>query len=590
MPADGRTIYLRLLRNAVPYWRTFASALLAAAVLGLTEPALAALLKPTFDGSFVERDVDTVALMALLIVVLFLVRGVAAYTSAVCLASVSTRVVRDLRQRMLARLVTVPLAHFDDTTSGALTSKITYDATQLAQSVTSVVTVLVRDTIVICGLVALMLYHNWALTLIALATAPVVVLVVKHFSKRLRRISSELQQLMGHMTHVLQEVITGQRVVRSFVAQDYERERFDRVSNRVRQFELKFASAASIISPFAQAITAVGLAAMIYLAAVESAADNMTVGTFASFFGAMGLLFPPLKRLTGINAGLQRGIAAASSVFSLIDEVAETDTGTHEVTRALGAVSFKNVSFHYASTDARAVNGVLLDIKAGETVALVGPSGSGKSTLAALVTRFFDPEQGRVLLDDVDLREYRLANLRRQVALVSQDVVLFEGSVRENIAYGPLSDASEQDIDAAVESASAAEFIARLPQGLDTQVGQHGIRLSGGQRQRLAIARAFLKDAPVLILDEATSALDNQAEREIQQALRRLSAGRTTIIIAHRLSSIVHADRIAVLDAGRVVDTGTHQQLIVRNPLYAGLYRVQFGQQHSSAEDAAGVS
>ena len=584
MTEDGRTVYLRLLRTALPHWRIFVAALAAVVVLGLSEPAMAALLKPTFDGSFVERDVDTVALMSVLIVVLFLVRGIAAYASAVCLASVSTRVVMDLRQQMMDKLVSLPAERFDATNTGALTSKVTYDATQLAQSVTSVLTVIVRDTIVITGLVTLMLYHNWKLTLVALATAPLVVVVVKYFSKRLRATSAELQGLMGHMTHVLHEVITGQRVVRSFVAQDYERDRFYKVSNRVRQFELKFASAASIVSPFAQATTAVGLATMIYLAALESAADNMTVGTFASFFGAMGLLFPPLKRLTGINAGLQRGIAAANGVFALIDQPSETDTGQHSVTRARGEIAFHDVSFHYPSTEARALNGISLDICAGERIALVGPSGSGKSTLANLVARFHDPESGSVALDGIDLRQYKLNNLREQLALVSQEVVLFEGSVRENIAYGPLARATDDQLEAAVQAASAAEFIRQLPQGLDTQVGQQGFRLSGGQRQRLAIARAFLKDAPVLILDEATSALDNQAEREIQQALERLCQGRTTIIIAHRLSSIEHADRIAVLEHGHIVDTGTHEQLLARNGLYASLYRFQFASDETAAQ------
>ena len=589
MSSSGREIYLRLLREVIPHRRVFIIAIIAMAILGLTEPTLAAMLKPTFDGSFVERDVRTVTKMALLLVALFFARGVASYVSALCLASVSSHVIMGLRQQMLRKLVYMPARVFDDTNAGALMSKVTYDATQLDQSATHVLTTIIRDSIVIIGLLAWMLWLNWKLTIVALVTAPIVVLVVRHFSSRLRRTSSELQSLMGEMTHVLQEAIGGWKVVRSFSAQDEEQQRFYRIANRVRQFEVKFQSAANIIAPIAQLAAACGLAIMIYMAALESAADRMTVGTFASFFAAMGLIFPPIKRLTGINARLQRGIAAASSVFSLIDEASEPDTGQREIERARGELRFVAVSFRYPSTDARAVNEVTLEVAPGETLALVGPSGSGKSTLAALVARFHDPDHGTVLLDGVDLRELTLRSLRAQVALVSQDVVLFEGTVRENIAYGPLATRDEKALWQAIDAASAREFVEQLPQGIDTPVGSQGLRLSGGQRQRIAIARAFLKDAPILILDEATSALDNRTERDIQQALARLSAGRTTLVIAHRLSSIEHANRIAVLDSGRIVDTGTHHELLERNGLYAALYRFQFSHDAHAESNADSV-
>ncbi len=581
---EGRRVYARLLRHVMPHWRRFALGLAAMVVLGATEPALAAILKPTFDGSFVDKDVGTVALMAMLLVVLFGVRGLCTYASALAMASVSSQVVMDLRRQMFAKLMELPNEAFDATSSGALVSKITYDASQVTEAATQVITVLVRDTVLVAGLLGVMLYHNWKLTLIGLVAAPLVVLVVKHFTHRLRRVSFELQRLMGLATHVVQETLEGQKVVRSFGAQDHVRGRFASTANRLRQFEVKFASAASIISPIAQLVTACGLAVMLYMAARESAADAMTVGTFASFFAAMGLLFAPLKRLTSVNARLQRGIAAATSVFALVDQPSEPDTGTRTLGRARGEVRFEGVSFRYPGAREPALRGVDLAIDPGERLALVGPSGSGKTTLAHLLSRFYHPQHGRVLVDGIDVSAITLRSLREQIALVSQEVVLFEGSVRENIAYGPLAERGEEALWRAVDAGSAREFIERLPQGIDTQVGENAVRLSGGQRQRLAIARAFLKDAPILILDEATSSLDNRSERAIQQALRELSRGRTTLVIAHRLSSIEDADRIVVMEHGRILDSGTHAELLERSTLYASLYRFQSGR---AADDSA---
>ncbi len=577
MKVDGHRVYRRLLSHVVPHWQRFALGLAAMVVLGATEPALAAILKPTFDGSFVDKDVATVALMSVLLVVLFGVRGLSSYVSALAMASVASQVVMDLRRQMFSKLVELPNEVFDEASSGALVSKVTYDASQVTDAATQVITVLVRDTVLVVGLMGVMLYHNWKLTLIGLLAAPLVVLVVKHFTVRLRRVSFELQRLMGMTTHVVQETLEGRKVVRSFGAQEHVRGRFAGTANKLRQFEVKFAAAAAIISPIAQLVTACGLALMLYLAARESAANAMTVGTFASFFAAMGLLFSPLKRLVSINARLQRGIAAATSVFALVDQPSEPDTGTHVIGRARGEVRFAGVTFAYPGTSEPAVKEVDLTIAAGERVALVGPSGSGKSTLAHLLLRFYCPQQGRVCVDGIDVNEITLSSLREQIALVSQEVVLFEGSVRENIAYGPLARRPEEALRRAVEAGAAREFIDRLAQGIDTQVGENGVRLSGGQRQRLAIARAFLKDAPILILDEATSSLDNQSERAIQKALHDLSEGRTTLIIAHRLSTIEDADRIVVMEHGRILDSGSHAELLERSTLYASLYRFQSG-------------
>lgn len=589
MDVDGTRIYLRLLRQVQPYWHIFAVGLLAMVVLACTEPALAALLKPTFDGSFVDKDLGRVALMSVLLVVLFAIRGASNYISAVAMAAVSSRLVRDLRGQMYAKLVSLPSSTLNVSTPGKLVSKITYDATQLTEAATKVVKILVADSITVLGLLGVMFYSNWKLTLGALITAPVVVVLVKYFSIRLRAVSFELQRLMGVVTHEVQQTLEGQKVVRSFGAQEYERERFSRTTNRVRQFEVKFIAAASVIAPVAHFVTAIGLAGLLYLAALEAAADTMTVGTFASFFSAMGLLFSPLKRLTGANARLQSGIAAASSVFALIDEASEPDTGTRTMARSKGRVEIENVMFRYAEGDARALEGVTLAVDEGERIALVGPSGSGKSTIANLIPRFYLPDSGRILLDGVDIQDLTLSSLREQISLVSQEVVLFEGTVRDNIAYGPLADKGEAALWAAVDAAHAREFIEALPLGLDTEVGQHGVRLSGGQRQRLAIARAFLKDAPMLILDEATSSLDNKSEQEIKRALSELSSGRTTIIIAHRLSSIENADRIVVLESGRIVDTGSHDELLARNGLYASLYRFQYGRAQDAPTQPATV-
>ncbi len=589
-PINGKEIYLRLLRQVWPYRGMFVFALLAMIVLGVTEPALAAILKPTFDGSFVEKDLDKVLTMSVLMVLLFASRGTSGYLSALALAVVSSRLIRDLREQMFANLVNLPSSTHDQSTAGVLIAKFTYDTTQVTEAATQAITILIRDTVMVLGLLAIMLYYNWQLTLVAMTTAPLVILVVKVFSQRLRAMSQELQRLMGQLTHVVQEAIDGQTVVRSFNAQDHERQRFSAVANRVRQYQLKFMSSASIIAPIAQFITAIGLATMVYLAARESAVNNMTVGTFASFFAAMGMIFAPLKRLTNVNAKLQRGIAGAASVFAFIDEPVEPDNGRRTLDRARGHLEIRHLSFDYAGSDTRALRDIHLKIPAGETFALVGPSGSGKSTLAKLIPRFYLPAHGQILIDDIDINELKLDNLRAQISLVSQEVMLFDGTVRDNIAYGPLAGCSDEALWAAIDAAYAREFIESLPQGLDTPIGQKGVRLSGGQRQRLAIARAFLKDAPILILDEATSALDTRTEREIHTALRALSQNRTTLIIAHRLSTIEDAGRIAVMDAGRIIDIGHHQELLSRGGLYTSLYQHQFdtartppGQAHAGA-------
>ena len=585
----GRGLYVRLLHRVAPYWRMFVLAIGAMVLLAATEPALPMLLKPTLDGSFMEKDLDAVGLMAGLIVLLFLVRGLATFATTMALTWVGGRVVMDLRNRMFDKLLSLPSAYYDKHASGTLISKVTYDATQVTAAASNVLLVLVRDSLSILGLLAWMFYLQWQLTLIAVMTAPIIVLLVKYFTKRLRLMSHRLQESMGDVTHVLEEAIDGQHVVRSFGGEPYEKGRFAKTIDRVRRFELKFMAASTANSPIAQIIIAMALAVILILAAQLSAAEEITIGGFVSFFAAMALLFAPIKRLTGVNGMLQRGIAAAASVFALVDEASEPDRGTQSIGRARGRLEFRDLCFTYETGEVPALQQVSATVEPGETLALVGHSGSGKSTLAMLVPRFYLPDAGGIYLDGIDTRELTLASLRANIALVSQDIVLFNDTVAANIAYGPLASASREDIVAAAKAAHAMEFIDGLPRGLDTQVGQKGVRLSGGQRQRLAIARAFLKDAPILIMDEATSSVDNISEQHIQEGLEALRKGRTTIIIAHRLSTIERADTIAVMDKGHIVDVGSHSHLLEHSSLYASLYRFQIDRRAEEAA-AAGAS
>ncbi len=576
MVADGRTLYFRLLRYAAPYWRVFSLAILSLVVLAATEPAMPALLKPILDDGFVDKDLDAVRWMAIVLVLIFLVRGAAAYASAFAMAWVAAKVVMDLRNEMFRKLLVLPSSYFDAQPSGNLISKITFDANQVTEAASYVVTVLVKDALAIVGLLAWMLYLDWKLTMITLTTAPIVVFVVQHFSHRLRAMSHNLQRTMGEITQAVDEAIEGEKVVRVFGGQDYERQRFGHIANWVRRYQVKFASASSAVAPIATLAASVAAGIILYVAAHQAVADKITIGGFASFFTAMMLLFSPLKRLTGVNGRLQKGLAGAESVFSLIDHPSEPDEGTRTLDHARGRIEVHDVTFQYDEASTPTLEDINLTIEPGETVALVGSSGSGKTTLINLIPRFYHPNSGQILIDGIDIESIRLASLRHNIALVSQDVVLFDDTLAVNIAYGPLTEASRERVLQAANSANAADFIRELPEGLDTRIGENGVRLSGGQRQRIAIARAFLKDPPILILDEATSSLDTVSEQQIQAALETLRRGRTTIIIAHKLSTIEKADRIVVMSAGRIVATGKHAQLLRENSLYAALYRFQF--------------
>ena len=575
-------LYLRLLRYVMPYWRIFAIALLGMVIVALTEPALPALLQPLLDGTFVNRDESLVRWMPLYILGLIVVRGGAEYVGAFSINWVGNRLVMDLRGVMFDKLLTLPASHYDDQASGNLISKLTYDVTQVTAAATSVLTVIFRDTVALIGLLAWMLYLNWKLTLLALVMTPMIVGVVRMVSIRLRNSSRAVQAAMGDVTQVLQEAIEGHKVVKLFGGQRYESMRFAEQTDKVRRSMMKQTTAAAASVPLVQLLAGIALAAIIYFATGQAGGNRATVGEFVSFITAMLMLTSPLKRITGVNEPLQRGLAAAESVFALIDQASEKDPGSVAIARARGDIRFEDVSFYYGAPDRLALDRITLNINPGETVALVGSSGSGKTTLANLVPHFYRPTAGRILLDDTDVETLTLASLRANIALVSQDVVLFNDSVAANIAYGVMRDTSEAEIVAAAEAAHAMEFIRQMPQGLQTMVGENGVKLSGGQRQRLAIARALLKNAPVLIPDEATSAVDSESERHVQAALDALMQGRTTIVIAHRLSTIEKAGRIVVLDHGRIAETGNHAELLAKNGIYARLYNIQFKLQETA--------
>ncbi len=576
----SRGTYLRLLGYTLPHWQIFLAAVLGMALYATTEWGFAALMKPMLDESFVARDPESVIRIPLLIVGLFVVRGIAGFLSGYGMAWVGRTVVYTLRAQLFDRLLTLPSGYFDQTPSGDVIARLTYHVEQVAAATTNAVTILIRDSLSALGLLAWMFYLSPSLSLAFLLFGPLVAVIVALVSRRFRRISRRIQGSVGEVTQVIQEAVEGYREIRVFAGEEQERRHFERANRRNRRQQLKMAATGAVSAPLIQLLAACVLAGVVYMA--SSSPDIVTPGDFISYVTALMLLLPNLKRLINVTAPIQRGIAAAESIFELLDMSPEEERGEVSLERARGRIEYQAVEFAYPA-GAPVLRGVSLQLEPGQTVALVGRSGSGKTTLVNLLPRFYEPTAGRILLDGHDITEYRLRDLRRQIAMVSQQVTLFNDTIAGNIAYGALAGASREQIEQAARAAHAWEFIRELPEGLDTPVGENGVLMSGGQRQRIAIARAVLKDAPILILDEATSALDSESERLVQQGLENLMRGRSTMVIAHRLSTVERADCILVLDEGRVVEWGTHQELLAREGLYSTFYRGQLLQEDSPA-------
>ncbi len=576
---SSRQLYLRLMSYVRPHARVFGLAILGMVAAAATEPLFPALIKPLLDAGFSSSLPQIApAYFAAAILGIFLLRGILTFTSSYCLSWVSNRVVLDLRAAMFSRLVRLPARFFDDHSSGTLLSKVAYDVAGVTGAATTVLTVVVKDSIAIVGLLGWLFYLNWKLTLITLVIVPPIAWSVRLISRRMRRASRGIMRSVGDLVQVLQETIDCHKVVKVFGGQDYESRRFLKAAQTLRGFQTRANVAEALTTPITHMLAAVALSVIIYIAMQQSLAQSTSVGEFASFLTAMLMLLAPLKRLTEINGPLQRGLASAESVFGMVDTPEEDDRGTLRLPRARGEVTYEQVSFTYPTRTEPALAGVGLHIRPGETLALVGASGGGKTTLVNLLPRFYAPSAGRILLDGHDIQALTLESLRANIALVSQEVVLFNDSIYANIAYGRMGGAGEAEVIGAAEAAYAMSFIRETPEGLNTLIGENGLRLSGGQRQRLAIARALLKNAPILILDEATSALDSESERQVQAALDTLMRGRTTIVIAHRLSTVERADRIVVLERGRIVEAGRHAELLAREGSYARYYRSQFAE------------
>lgn len=568
---SGSYVYKRLLGYATRYWPGILVGVVATILMSSIDARLTAMIKPILDQGFIDRDLNYLRWLPLQIIVALLLRGGASFLSDYYMAWAGRGVVMRMRQDIFAHLMKLPARFYDNTTSGQLLSTIIYNVDQVAKASTDAVVTVVQESCLIIFLVWLMIHTSWQLSLFFFVTVPAIAIVARTSSKRMRKLSSNVQSTMGGVSHVSEEAIEGYKVIRIFGGENYENNKFANLAEKNRFRELKIIATKSLASSSVQVIAGFGLAFMVFFA------THITIspGSFARMVVAMLMILKPLRNLTNVNNTIQKGIAGAESVFLLLDKPTESDQGTQKLTRAKGKINYRNVNFNYLP-EKKVLHQIDLSIAPGQTIALVGRSGSGKSTLVSLLPRFYDEYTGDIFIDDINIRDIELSDLRNQFAFVSQHVTLFNDTIAHNIAYGRLSETSEADIIAAAKAAHAWEFIQELPLGLNTLVGENGVLLSGGQRQRLAIARALLKNAPILILDEATSALDTEAERYIQAALDELIQNRTTLVIAHRLSTIEKADKIVVLNDGYIVEAGTHEELLAREDFYARLYRMQF--------------
>lgn len=580
---SGVEVYLRLLTYAGEYWRIFVVSIIGMIVVALSAVAFTALMKPMMDGSFVDRDPETIRWVPPALIAIYFVRAIGAFAASYGMSLVGRNVIYVLRKQMFAKLISLPKSFYDLATTGELMAKFTYDVEQVASATTKAITVAIRDSLTIIGLIAWMFYLNALLAAVFFIVAPLVAALVVSVSKRFREISKNIQGSMGDVSRVLEESIKGQQVIKIFGGREYEENQFDVVNSLNRRQNLKMQLTQALSSPVVQFIVSIALASIIFIATTDGMIEKITVGTFMSFLTAMFMMLPPIRAVTSVISDLQRGVAAAESVFSFIDLENENDSGQYTANKVAGEIRFKQLNFSYKNDGAdksddgsQVLSDINLTIQAGQTVAFVGRSGSGKTTLLNLIPRLYEIQQGEISLDGENIQNYTLENLRSHISYVGQDVVLFNDTIAHNIAYGQMANADAEQIDNAATAAYAQTFIEQSSDGLQTMVGERGVMLSGGQRQRIAIARALLKDAPVLILDEATSALDTESERFIQVSLEQMMDNRTTLVIAHRLSTIENADVIVVMDHGHIVESGTHQELLALNAHYASLHRVQF--------------
>ena len=576
-PVDAWGIYRRLLGYARPYWGMFLVGVVGMSLFAATNAAWAWLIKDFLNETFVARNPDVLWFVPAAIVAIFFVRGLGDYIGTYFPGWVGRQVIKVLRGQLFAHYLRLPSAYYDRNSTSQMLSKLTYNIELVAEATTNATVVLIRDSLSFVALLVWLFLLNWKLAALALALAPIIAWLIRRVNLLFRRYSTRIQNSMGDVTRVTKEALEAQRVIKVFNAQEQEMRAFEAVNEHNRRSNMRLIGTKAMSNPVVQLIAALGLSGVLYFAIRSVFNEELLVGDFLSFLVTLMLLTAPLRQIVNVFGPLQQGIAAGASVFEVLDQPLEDQGGNRPLERARGDVVYQNVDFVYSAEKGVVLRNINLHVPARSTVAIVGKSGSGKSTLVGLLPRFYDPQRGAVLLDGVDVREYRLADLRRQISLVSQDVVLFNDTIRNNIAFA-MPDASPEAIEEAARVAHVMEFARELPQGLDTPVGDRGALLSGGQRQRIAIARALLKNAPILILDEATSALDMQSERLIQEAMPDLVRDRTTLVIAHRLSTVERADLIVVLDEGQIVESGTHAELLARGGLYAQLYRLQFSE------------
>ncbi|WP_372931505.1 lipid A export permease/ATP-binding protein MsbA [Shewanella putrefaciens] len=590
-------VFKRLLGYLKPMKGMFLLSIAGLIVYGVVDAAFIAFIGPFIDKGFssgaptaisssialpnnqgFHANNDVLMMAPLVVILMFSLRGLANFISTYGISYMSARLIMDMRQQVFEHYLSLPVSYMDKENTGNLISKVTFDTEQIARASGSALISIVRDSVTVMGMLVLMFYNSWKLSLCILVIGPLMGLVMTMVSRRFRKVSKQIQTAMGGVSATTEQMIKGHKNVLAFGGQETEIARFAKVNDKNRNQNMKLAVAQAISQPVIMVIGSFALAFVLYAASLDSMKTDLTAGTFATILGAMMAMLQPIKNLTRVNAEFQRGIAACTTVFELLDTLPESDTGTYTVKRAQGNLRFDEVCFSYEGQERRALDNVSFEVKQGQTLALVGRSGSGKSTIASLVTRFYTGlESGDILLDDVSIYDYSLKSLRNQVALVSQQVTLFNDTIANNIAYAYPGEVTRGQIIEAATLAHAMEFIDQLPEGLDTQIGENGVLLSGGQRQRIAIARAMLRDAPVLILDEATSALDTESEKAIQKGLDNLRQNRTSVVIAHRLSTIESADQILVVDQGRIVERGTHKSLLEMGGMYAKLYQMQFG-------------